>query len=79
MVLVPLEDCEKNGDSVLVNHSGQTFGNKSDFKMNTSIIHETGTLLLGVEDAQFLDQTFQAPNTTHSNTSEDACMHPIDV
>ena len=64
MVLVPLEDCEKANDSVLLGQNGATFGNKSDFKMNTSIIHESGTLLLGVEDAAYVDQSFQAPNAS---------------
>lgn len=64
MVLVPLEECEKTNDSVLLNPNGTTFGNKSDFKMNTSIIHESGTLLLGVEDAAYVDQSFQAPNVS---------------
>ena len=32
--------------------------------MNTSIVHETGTLLLGVEDVQFMDNSFQAPNAS---------------
>lgn len=35
MVLVPLEPCEKTGDSVLVGSNGNTFGNKSDFKVGS--------------------------------------------
>lgn len=65
MVLVPLSDCEKANDSVLLSQNGSAFGNKSDFKMNTSIIHESGALLLGIEDMQYVDQSFQAPNTTN--------------
>ena len=36
MVLVPLEPCEKTGDSVLIGSNGTTFGNKSDFKVPPS-------------------------------------------
>mmetsp|Transcript_30519 Transcript_30519/g.91485 ORF Transcript_30519/g.91485 Transcript_30519/m.91485 type:complete len:631 (-) Transcript_30519:32-1924(-) len=64
MVLVPLEACEKSNDSVLQAQNGTAFGNRSDFKMNTSIIHESGTLLLGVDDALYVDQSFQAPNVS---------------
>jgi condensin-2 complex subunit H2 len=58
LVLVPLTEGEKQGDSTLMTRQGVVFGNRSDFKMNTSIVHESGTLLLGVEDALFLDHSF---------------------
>lgn len=37
------------------------FGNRSDFKMNTSIVHESGTLLLGIDDVKLLDHSYQVP------------------
>jgi hypothetical protein len=58
LVLVPLTDSEKQNDSALMTSQGVVFGNRSDFKMNTSIVHESGTLLLGVDDVRFLDHSF---------------------
>ena len=40
---------------------GVVFGNRSDFKMNTSIVHESGTLLLGIDDIKLLDRSYQVP------------------
>jgi len=63
LVLVPLTEGEKQSDATLMTSKGVVFGNRSDFKMNTSIVHESGTLLLGVEDAHYLDHSFQPLNT----------------
>eukprot|EP00039_Didymoeca_costata_P002937 m.63969 g.63969 ORF g.63969 m.63969 type:complete len:642 (+) comp11616_c0_seq1:104-2029(+) len=57
--LLSLGEGENLGDSALISREGMVIGNRSDYKMNTSIVHETGTLLLGQEDAQFLDHSFQ--------------------
>ena len=63
LVLVPLTEGEKQSDATLMTSKGVVFGNRSDFKMNTSIVHESGTLLLGVEDVNYLDHSFQPLNT----------------
>lgn len=44
LVLVPLTEGEKQSDATLMTSKGVVFGNRSDFKMNTSIVHESGTL-----------------------------------
>ncbi|EGD78319.1 hypothetical protein PTSG_09385 [Salpingoeca rosetta] len=42
--------------------NGTAIGNRHDFRMNTSIVHESGALLPGLDDVQLADQTLPVPS-----------------
>lgn len=57
----PIAPAPQASDTALMSAKGVVYGNRSDFKMNTSIVHDSGALLLGAEDLQFVDQSFRMP------------------
>eukprot|EP00047_Mylnosiga_fluctuans_P021028 m.99527 g.99527 ORF g.99527 m.99527 type:complete len:577 (+) comp8721_c0_seq1:38-1768(+) len=51
----------KEFDTALTTAKGAVLGNRNDFRMNTSAIHESGALLLGAEDRRLLDTSLRVP------------------
>ncbi len=54
MALVPLNEQEKR-DVPLLNKRGEAVGKMDDFKINTAVLHWSGTLLLDRADAHLAD------------------------
>eukprot|EP01147_Barroeca_monosierra_P000181 gene181-3570_t len=53
--------------SQLYGINGTTIGNRHDYRMNTSIVHNSGALLPGMEDIQLADLTLPMPSRSCSS------------
>ncbi|EDQ87744.1 uncharacterized protein MONBRDRAFT_26851 [Monosiga brevicollis MX1] len=52
------------GEAPLLGMKGDVIGNRKDFKMNTSILHDSGALLLGDDASRYVDHSFIRPTTS---------------
>eukprot|EP00049_Salpingoeca_infusionum_P009893 m.168305 g.168305 ORF g.168305 m.168305 type:complete len:656 (+) comp14472_c0_seq1:317-2284(+) len=53
------DDGANSFDSQIFTVKGAAIGNRSDFRMNSSVIHQSGALLLAMEEASFADLSFR--------------------
>ncbi|KAK3591844.1 hypothetical protein CHS0354_005040 [Potamilus streckersoni] len=61
--LIPLEEGEK-GDNPLISKKGEVLASRNDFKINTSCLHISGTLLLDMSHLSLLEKSLQALATS---------------
>ncbi|XP_064635218.1 condensin-2 complex subunit H2-like [Lineus longissimus] len=63
LVLIKL-DADMKGENSLLSRKGEVLGNKNDFKMNTSNLHMTGTMMLDLTHLALLEATIRHTFTT---------------
>lgn len=74
--LIPFDDSEK-GDKPLLSKSGEVLASRNDFKMNTCLVHTTGTLLLDMTHLALLEKALQMSfSSQHESLHTD--QHPPD-